>query len=155
MSFSVGDKALFIVTSIPQKVDKNAVNAFAVHSENINGERTDSKIEYTLYQLNETAEYFEENNNFDSLKVKSKLLAGAYNTVDRKLALPLKKLKSGLYRLVLTTKDKFGNEIKTQHEFILYGKKDARPPVKTYAYRYWETVSQSRYPAAIRTETKA
>ena len=36
MSFSVGDKALFIVTEIPQKVDKNAANAFAVHTETIN-----------------------------------------------------------------------------------------------------------------------
>jgi len=134
MSFSVGDKALFIVAAIPQKVDKNAANAFAIHTETINGEKVDSKIEYTLYQLNETAEYFEENNNFDSLKVKSKVLAGEYNTVDKKLTLPLKKLKSGLYRLVLTTKDKYGNEIKTQHEFILYGKKDARPPVKTYVW---------------------
>ncbi len=134
MSFSVGDKALFIVDAIPQKVDKNAANAFAIHTETINGEKVDSKIEYTLYQLNGTAEYFEENNNFDSLKVKSKVLAGEYNTVDKKLTLPLKKLKSGLYRLVLTTKDKFGNEIKTQHEFILYGKKDARPPVKTYVW---------------------
>jgi hypothetical protein len=138
MSFSVGDKALFIVDAIPQKVDKNAANAFAIHTETINGEKVDSKIEYTLYKLNETAEYFEENNNLDSLKVNSKVLAGAYNTVDRKLALPLKKLKSGLYRLVLTTKDKFGNEIKTQHDFILYGKKDTRPPVKTYVWMHTE-----------------
>lgn len=134
MSFSVGDKALFIVTSIPQKVDKNAANAFAVHTENINGERTDSKIEYTLYQLNETAEYFEEIKKTDSLKVNSKVLTGEFNTVDKKLTLPLKKQKSGFYRLVLSTKDKFGNEIKTQHDFILYGKKDARPPVKTYVW---------------------
>ena len=92
MSFSVGDKALFIVTAIPQKVDKNAANAFAIHTETINGERTDSKIEYTFYQLNETAEYFEGVKNTDSIKVKSKVLAGEYNTVDKKLTLPLKKL---------------------------------------------------------------
>lgn len=138
MSFSVGDKALFIVAAIPQKVDKNVANAFAIHTETINGEKVDSKIEYTLYQLNEPAHYFEESNDFDSLKVNSKVLAGEYNTVDKKLTLPLKKLKSGLYRLVLTTKDKFGNEIKTQHEFILYGKKDARPPVKTYVWMHTE-----------------
>ena len=94
MSFSVGDKALFIVAAIPQKVDKNVANAFAIHTETINGEKTDSKIEYTLYQLNETAEYFEGVKNTDSIKVKSKVLAGEYNTLDKKLALPLKKLKS-------------------------------------------------------------
>lgn len=134
MSFSVGDKALFIVATIPQKVDKNSANTFAIHTETINGERTDSKIEYTLYQLNQPTHYFEESNNFDSLKVNSKVLTGAYNAFGKKLALPLKKLKSGLYRLVLITNDKLGNEIKTQHEFILYGKKDARPPVKTYVW---------------------
>jgi hypothetical protein len=112
MSSRWANKALFIVTSIPQKVDKNAANVFAIHTETINGERTDSKIDIYALPTQRPTEYFEENNNLDSLKVKSKVLAGEYNTVDKKLTLPLKKLKSGLYRLVLSTKDKFGNEIK-------------------------------------------
>jgi uncharacterized protein YfaS (alpha-2-macroglobulin family) len=133
-SFSVGDKALFVIANIPHKVDKNSLTGFDVHTETINGEKVSTIIDYSLYRLEDPTDFSENNRDFDSLKVKSKMLEAQHKTSDKKLTIDMKKWESGLYRLTLTTKDKFGNEVKNIHNFVLFGTNDKRPAVKSYVW---------------------
>ncbi|MGC3978875.1 MAG: hypothetical protein QM751_12015 [Paludibacteraceae bacterium] len=59
--------------------------------------------------------------------------SGKLNTKD-KLTLDLKKIASGMYKIVFKTKDSRGNEVKKESRFILYDTNDKRPPVKTYSW---------------------
>jgi hypothetical protein len=131
---SVGDKSLFIVPSIPEKIERNAGSQVGIYAETLNGEQQAADIQYSVYKLQESAGYLEDIKDADSLKNQEKVTSGIYNTVSRNLKLDTKSWKPGQYRLVLATKDKWGNEVKTQNTFILFDAKAKRPAVKTYVW---------------------
>ncbi len=133
-SLSVGDKSLFIISQVPEKVEKNSSLKFDVYTETINAEKLVSNIRYEVYRLEEQVDYLENLTGTDHLKQAEKVASGDYNTSAGKLALNYSKWKSGRYKLALTTKDKYGAEVKTENVFLLYGDDDKRPPVKAYVW---------------------
>lgn len=133
-SLSVGDKSLFIIADVANKIDKNASTKIEIYAETLNGEKVDAVIDYEVYRLVESAEYAEEKDEKTELKTAEKVASGKYKTSDKSLALEMKKWKSAEYKLVLKTKDAFGAEVKTEHVFVLYDNADKRPPVKSYVW---------------------
>ncbi|NDV46053.1 hypothetical protein D0T49_03230 [Paludibacter sp. 221] len=133
-SISVGDKSLFIVTEVPEMHNKQTELAIKVHTETLNGKELNSAINYTLYQLEKTDVYKEKLDDTTRLKESRQVRSGQFDTKDKNLKIDTKDLQSGYYKLVLTTKDAKGSEVKTENTFILYDANENRPPVKTYLY---------------------
>lgn len=132
-TISVGDKSLFIVSSVPKMLEKRNGIDISVYVETLNGKQISADIKYEVYQLEESDNYYERIEVI-KLKNKNKISSGVYRTNDRRLKLNTSKWKSGQYRLVLTTIDKWGNEVKTENEFIVYSIKDKQPAVKSYVW---------------------
>jgi len=120
----VGDKSLFIIADVANKIDKNAFTKIEIYAETLNGEKVDAVIDYEVYRLVESAEYAEEKDEKTELKTAEKVTSGQYKTLDKSLVLEMKKWKSAQYKLVLKTKDAFGAEVKTDQVFVLYDKDD-------------------------------
>jgi len=140
-SLSVGDKALFILAEVDDKIDKKQACNIAIHTETVNGETVRSNIKYTVSRLVETAEYDEEITNKGiepeeayNFKVQEEVLAGNFDTDSKKLQLALGKLASGRYKIQFQTTDTYGKQVTTEKVFILYSQDDKRPPVKTYVW---------------------
>lgn len=134
MSFSIGDKALFINATIADKIEKSAKLSIPVSAETINGERVSTSVSYSFFRLEESGKFIESNTDFDSLKVTAKVIAGTVKVPDNKITLDARKWESGVYRMVLTSKDKFGAYVKTEYNFVLFAKTDKKTPYKTYEW---------------------
>jgi hypothetical protein len=134
MTFSIGDKALFINATLSDMIEKSGKLSIPVAAETVNGERVSTSVSYAIFRLDEFGKYIENNNDFDSLKIKSKITAGTINVPDGKIQVDTRKWESGVYRLVLTAKDKFGAEVKSEYNFVLFAKTDKKPAYKTYEW---------------------
>jgi len=156
MTFSVGDKALFVNATISDMIEKSGKLAIPVSAETINGERVSTIVSYTFFRLEESGKYIESNNDFDSLKVKLKVTAGTVNVPENKIQVDTRKWESGVYRLVLTAKDKFGAEVKSEYNFVLFAKTDKKPAYKTYEwYSTEKTECESGENAVVRFGTSS
>ncbi len=131
---SVGEKSLFIIAEAPGKHDRQQPLSVAVHTETINGKIITSSLEYTVYLLEDSGNYLEKVEAKDSLKAKKQVLSGTFNTGDKNLELDTRKWASGYYKIVFTTPDAQGKEVKTELYVILYGEDDKQPPVKSYVW---------------------
>lgn len=130
---SVGDQSLFILTQIPDKIEKNQPLKMDVLTQTLNGENVNSDVTYSVLGLQNSDDYYENTNDKTKWKEIGTVLSGKLNTKD-KLTLDLKKIASGMYKIVFKTKDNRGIEVKTESRFILYDTNDKRPPVKTYSW---------------------
>jgi hypothetical protein len=133
-TISVGDKSLFILTDLAQKVDKKLPQNIEIWTETLNGEKLNSILKYNLYKSSSTEIYAEKLDNQSVIPESEKVLSGNFNTNDKKLHLEVSNLISGRYKLVLTTPDAHGNEVKSEKTFVLYSIDDKRPPVKSYVW---------------------
>jgi len=133
-TFSVGDKSLFILAEVPDKANKKEKLSFDLSTETLNGEKVNSVITYTLYSLAVTDIFAEKLDDKTVLKETDKVLSGTFNTKDKKLSLNLNKLASGRYKLVFTTPDAHGKEVKLEKSVVLYDVNDNRPAVKSYVW---------------------
>jgi len=133
-SISVGDKALFIVATVPDKTEKRSGLNVEISTETLNGEKTESVVKYEIYRLEELSDFVENVNDISKTKNAQKIISGKFNTKEKTLKIDVKKWKSAQYRIILTTKDSFGNEVKTENTFIIYDTADKSPAVKTYKW---------------------
>jgi len=137
-SFSVGDKSLFIVADISEKIEKkNPVN-LKISTFTINDEPVHSVIDYYIARMENSKAFADDNNTGDKAESNGieaeKIISGTYDTDNKTLTLPSSKWASGRYKIVLTTHDKNGEKVSTEKYFILYGDDDKRPPVNTYVW---------------------
>jgi hypothetical protein len=131
---SVGDKSLFILATVPEKTEKSTGIKLDIATETLNGEKLESVINYEIFRLEELSDYVENKNDISKTKNAEKIVSGIFNTKDKTLNLEVKKWKSAQYRIIFKTNDAFGNEVKTDHVFIVYDNADKRPPIKTYTW---------------------
>ena len=131
---SVGDKSLFILTNIAEKIDKKAALNIDVSTETLNGDKVNSEINYALYKLEETDVYAEKMDEKLILKETEKMLSGSFNTQNMILKLDVSRFSSGRYKMVFTTTDAHGKEVKLEKVIILYDQNDKCPPVKSYVW---------------------
>ncbi|MDR3652998.1 MAG: alpha-2-macroglobulin family protein [Paludibacter sp.] len=133
-AISVGDKSLFIITEIPEKIKKDESFSFEIETATLNDDKVNSIIKYSVFRLNEGNEYDENIDENKNIKVGEKVLSGNLNTKDKKQNVDFKQFKSGKYKFTFTTLDAHGREVKLEKTFILYGTEDKRPPIKTYMW---------------------
>lgn len=145
---SVGDKTLFIVTSLTDGslLDKTAGKPIKVHVETINGVKRPADVGYELYLLNEPEDFIDARDDNGLLRpYRSRILqrkpgklvrTGRLNTKDSPLMLDFKSLPSGTYQLVCSTDDDRGQTVTTLNEFTLFAPDDKRPPVKAYLWMH-------------------
>jgi hypothetical protein len=133
-TISVGDKSLFILTDLAQKVDKKQPLNVEIWTETLNGEKLNSILKYNLYKLRSTDIYAEKLDNQTVIPQSEKVLSGNFDTNDKKLHLEVSNLISGRYKLVLTTSDVHGKEVKYEKTIVIYSFDDKRPPVKSYVW---------------------
>jgi hypothetical protein len=131
---SVGDKSLFILAELAEKIDKKQPLNIEVSTETLNGEKVNSIIKYSLYRLEESDIYAEKMDDKTVLKEAEKVLSGSFDTNNKKLNLAVANLASGRYKLVFTTPDAHGKEVKLEKTVVLYDVNDKRPPVKSYEW---------------------
>ncbi|MDR0371396.1 MAG: hypothetical protein LBH80_06045 [Prevotellaceae bacterium] len=131
---SVGDRSLVIVTTVPEKQDKQTAFSIPVHTETLNGRTVGAMIDYDVYLLDTGGEYLENIDDKSQLKETKRMLSGKYNTDDKNLKIAADKFPSGYYKIVLKTSDAQGKEVKSTSYCILYGESDRRPPVKAYVW---------------------
>jgi uncharacterized protein YfaS (alpha-2-macroglobulin family) len=131
---SVGDKSLFIVTQIAEKVDKKLPFNIEVTTETLNGKQVNSIVKYSLYRLEGSDVYNEKQKDKTKFRESKKMLSGSYETNNKKINLKVDNLASGRYKMVFTTPDAHGKEVKLEKTFILYDNNDSRPPVKSYVW---------------------
>jgi len=131
---SVGDKSLFILAELAEKIDKKQPLNIDLSTETLNGEKLNSTVKYSLYRLEESDVYAEKMDDKTVLKEEEKVLSGSFDTNNKKLNLAVANLASGRYKLVLTTPDAHGKEVKLEKTFVLYDTNDKRPPVKSYEW---------------------
>ena len=131
---SVGDKSLFILAEVADKIDKKQPLNIDLSTETLNGEKVNSTIKYNLYRLEESDVYAEKMDDKTVLKEMEKVLSGSFDTNNKKLNLAVASLASGQYKLVFTTPDAHGKEVKLEKTFVLYDVNDKRPPVKSYEW---------------------
>ena len=131
---SVGDKSLFILAELAEKIDKKQTLNIDLSTETLNGEKVNSTIKYSLYRLEESDIYAEKMDDKTVLKEAEKVLTGSFDTNNKKLNLAVANLASGRYKLVLTTPDAHGKEVKLEKTFFLYDTNEKRPPVKSYKW---------------------
>lgn len=124
--FSVGDRSLILSANLPGKADKDRTEIL-VEARTLNAEPLTTCGTYSLYLLEETG-------NGGEPKEVRKLAEGSFTTgrpLSRNL---LSRLPSGLVRLRLQATDGKGRTVSEQQDFILYGRKDKRPPVCSHAW---------------------
>ncbi|MDL2290306.1 hypothetical protein LJB95_02760, partial [Paludibacteraceae bacterium OttesenSCG-928-F17] len=131
---SVGDKSLFIVAEASDMYDKQKDISIKVHTETLNGKTLPSTVNYTVYKLEDSNVYREKLEDITKLKESRLVLSGKFNTDDKALKLNLKNENSGYYKVVFTTNDTQGREVKTESTLVLYDNNDKRPPVKSYVW---------------------
>ena len=107
-SLSVGDKSLFILANISEKVEKDNPISLDITTQTLNGETVLSDVNYKIVRLENADIYYEKVNEKTEWKEGKTVLSGTLNTKD-KLELNLKKTASGIYKIVLTTTDNRGN----------------------------------------------
>jgi hypothetical protein len=128
---SVGDKSLFILAEIPEKINKKEKQLLNISTRTINDEVVYTTLKYTVSRLADTNVYAEKLDESVVLKEVGVVLSGSFDTRDKKLAADFSRLNSGRYKLTLTTTDSHGQEVKTEKVFVLYDTADKRPPVKS------------------------
>jgi uncharacterized protein YfaS (alpha-2-macroglobulin family) len=131
---SVGDKSLFILAELAEKIDKKQALNIEVSTETLNGEKVNSTIKYSLYRSEESDVYAEKMDDKTVLKETEKVFSGNFDTNNKQLNLAVANLASGRYKLVLTTPDAHGKEVKLEKTVVLYDVNDKRPPVKSYEW---------------------
>ena len=131
---SVGDKSLFILAEIADKIDKKQEFGIQVSTETLNGENVSSTVKYSLYRLEDSDVYAEKMDDKTVLKEAEKVLSGSFDTSNKILNLAVANFTSGRYKLVFTTPDAHDKEVKLEKTFVLYDTKDKRPPVKSYEW---------------------
>ncbi len=133
-SISVGDKSLFIVASVPEKIEKKLGLSMDISTETLNGEKIESVVEYDIFRMETLSEYIENKSDISKTKNEEKIVSGKFNTKDKTFNIDVKKWKSAHYRIILKTKDAFGNEVKTENTVIIFDNADKSPAIKTYKW---------------------
>lgn len=125
-SFSVGEVSIVLFTNLLPMMEKDSVNAI-VTARTLNGEKTSVSGNFSIYKLADTSKEGQYNEDRQAVN-------GTFATdlaIDKEI---FAKLPAGRYRIKLEAKDTKGRKVTDQKDFILYSKRDKRPPVFTHIW---------------------
>lgn len=131
---SVGDRSLFILADVPEKINKKVKANIEISTVTINDEIINSIVKYKVSKLEDSDICAEKLDKSVDLKETQQVLSGSFDTKEKKMSPDFSNLGSGRYKLTLTTTDSHGKEVKEEKVFVLYDTNDNRPPVKSYVW---------------------
>ncbi len=132
-SFSVGDQGLLLSVQMPEdRVERNQVNA-TINGYSINRKPLQINGTFSIYRLNEELKPGISGNSITYIqgdKVASgKLITGSM--IDNSV---FSKLSPGRYRIIAESADSVWKALPATKDFVLYDKKDKRPPVYSHTW---------------------
>ena len=132
-TFSVGDTGiLLLVDPKKQEMEREAaqvnVSAFTV-----NGEKVSVDGSYKLYSLQDKPDG-EDVYGREKYSINKEVASGTFTTKEPIAASAFSNLSSGRYRLEVKAADQHGKTVTAESDFILYDRKDKRPPVFSHTW---------------------
>lgn len=141
LEISVSEQSLFINATINDRISMKESAIIPVKVVNIEGEKLNKELTYKLIRLAETDEYNEEiNTNEYIFKELNTIIRGKHQSSEANLNLDVSSCKPGRYKLLITTNDDEGNEIKFEKIFVIFNPSATKPPVKTYVWHGEERI---------------
>jgi len=136
MSFSVGEKSVYLTADIPEIIDKNEPFQLKIAALNLNGATVKTNIKYTLSRLKTETEFTENIRKENLSDVDKEILSG---TVDTGQGENIRvsnsgNWSSGKYLLSLSAKDEQGRTVTLQKSVVLYSPNDRKLPVRSYCW---------------------
>lgn len=125
-TFSVGDTGMLLSIRMPAVAEKDSVKA-SVSAYTVNGQNVPAQGTFTIRTLIEQLP----ENDFEQTRYETgKSVASGNFTTEQPIPTSVfRSLPSGRYRVEVTSKDKAGQIVKGETDFILYDRHDKRPPV--------------------------
>lgn len=126
-TFSVGDSGILLTIRSEQQMERDSATA-NVSAFTINGKEIPANGTYKIYALDEKVQE-KSAYGIEQFKINKEVASGNFSTGQAIPNSVFRTLVSGRYRLEVKAADRNGKEITTDTDFILYDKKDKRPPV--------------------------
>lgn len=125
-TFSVGDTGMLLSVQMPATAEKDSAKAF-VTAYTVNGQKVSANGAFVIRTLIEQRP----ENNFEQIRYETgkQVTSGNFSTEQPIPESVFGTLPSGRYRLEVTAKDQAGQTVKGEADFILYDRRDKRPPV--------------------------
>jgi len=136
MSFSVGDKSIYLMPDMPEVIDKNEPFQLKIAALNLNGAVVKTNIKYTLSLLKPETEFVENVKKENLSCVDKELLSGTVDTGKGEKVVVSNSggWSSGKYLLSLSAKDEQGRTVTLQKSVVLYSPNDRKLPVRSYCW---------------------
>lgn len=129
-SFNMGEASLLLIPNVPAKADKDSLK-IQITAQTLNGEKVSLTGTYSIVTLTNAGQNA---SNQDVYREGTPIATGMFTTSQPIKQNVFSQLPSGRYRLLLQAKDSKGRPVKEQADFILYGKRDKRPPVFSHTW---------------------
>ncbi|WP_456088414.1 alpha-2-macroglobulin family protein [Parabacteroides sp.] len=127
-TFSVGDTGILLDIQMPgQEMESDSAKA-VITAYTVNRQKASAEGSYTIYSLSDEKP---EKDMFgtDRYKINKLVAVGTFITGDEISPAVFRELPAGRYRLEVKSTDSNGKEVSANQDFILYNRRDKRPPV--------------------------
>lgn len=119
-SLSVGDLSMMLQLEMEERWNKASSDPVLISAKNLSGSDVIAAGSYVVYALDEN----------DSIR--KEMVRGDFETGPQpQLKKELSRLRSGKYRVSLSSRDDGGNPVEAEKDLIIFSFGDKRPPVKT------------------------
>lgn len=127
-TFSVGDSGILLTIDLKKQEMERDSAQVNITAFTINGEKAEANGTYTIYSLEDNASE-KDIYGIDKYKINKQVATGDFTTQQPVTSSVFKDLPSGRYRMEVKASDRNGKQVSTERDFILYDRKDKRPPV--------------------------
>lgn len=126
-TFSVGDTGILLAIQTKEQMERDSAQV-SITAYTANGKKVSTDGTYTLYSLYDKNP---EQTRFGTYtyKIDKQVGTGNFSTSQPLAPSVFRSLPSGRYRLQVKAADQNGKEVTAEQDFILYDRKDKRPPV--------------------------
>lgn len=127
-TFSVGDTGILLDIQMPGEEMENDSAKAVITAYTVNRQKASAEGSYTIYSLSDEKT---EPDQFgmDQYKIDKLMTVGTFITGDELSPALFHNLPAGRYRLEVKATDSNGKEVSANQDFILYSRRDKRPPV--------------------------
>lgn len=126
-TFSVGDTGILLTVLSAERMERDSAR-IQVDAYTANGVRVNASGSYTISSLSDKP-IGQTLFGTDSYQIIKQVSTGNFNTDQPLTSSVFRSLSSGRYRIEVKAADRNGQEVTAKQDFILYGRKDKRPPV--------------------------
>lgn len=126
-TFSVGDTGILLDIQMNKEMERNSAKA-VITAYTANRQKTSAQGNYTIFSLSDEKP-MRTASGTDAYPIDKRMASGTFSTGAEISSAVFRELPSGRYRLEVKSADSNGKEISAHQDFILYSRRDKRPPV--------------------------